>query len=77
MTTIVFMLIEVQTGKIANVLDAIEKIPNVEECYAITGPFDVHAKIKAKDIEEVKEIIEQVQKIDGVEKTLSSMVLPY
>ena len=74
---IVFMLIEVKTGEIANVLQAVKKIDAVEECYAITGPFDIHVKLSAENIEAIKEVIEKIQILKGVEKTLSSIVLPY
>ncbi|MHA1409131.1 MAG: Lrp/AsnC family transcriptional regulator [Candidatus Odinarchaeia archaeon] len=75
--SIVFMLIEVEAGKIAAVLSELKDIKGVVESYAITGPFDIHIKIKARSLEEIKELIERIQRIEGVERTLSSMVLPY
>ena len=75
--TVVFILVEVESGKIHDVLEALKVIEGVEERYSITGPYDLIAKISAKDMETVKTVLQKIQEIDGVVKTLSSIVLPF
>lgn len=75
--TIVFMLIEVETGKIHDVIDKLKNMEGVKEIYAITGPYDVIAKIAADNMESIKAIIEKIQNVPGVTKTLSSIMLPF
>ncbi|MHA1409026.1 MAG: Lrp/AsnC family transcriptional regulator [Candidatus Odinarchaeia archaeon] len=75
--TVVFMLIEVESGKIHDVLKKLKTIEGVEERYSITGPYDLIAKVSAKDMETIKNILQQIQEIEGVIKTLSSIVLPF
>ncbi|WEU40107.1 MAG: Lrp/AsnC ligand binding domain-containing protein [Candidatus Odinarchaeum yellowstonii] len=74
---IVFMLVEVETGKIHDVLEKLKSIDGVKEYYAITGPYDIIARIVADDMEGIKSIIEKIQAIPGVTRTLSSITLPF
>jgi len=71
------MLIEVETGKIHDVLDKLKSVEGIKELYAITGPYDIIAKITAKDMETMKKIVENIHAIDGIVRTLSSIVLPF
>jgi DNA-binding Lrp family transcriptional regulator len=75
--TVVFMLIEVESGKIHDVLEKLKNIDGVQERYSITGPYDLIAKVEAKDMETVKDVLQKIQEIPGVVKTLSSIVLPF
>ncbi len=75
--TVVFMLVEVETGRIHDVLEKLKGIEGVKELYAITGPYDIIAKVSAKDMETVKNIVEKIHGIEGIVRTLSSIVLPF
>jgi DNA-binding Lrp family transcriptional regulator len=75
--TVVFMLIEVETGKIHDILEKLKVVEGIKEIYAITGPYDIIAKVQAKDMETVKGIVEKMHSVPGIVRTLSSIVLPF
>jgi len=75
--TVVFMLIEVETGKIHEVLEKLKGAEGIDEIYAITGPYDIIAKVGADDMEHVRDTVERIHKVEGVVRTLSSIVLPF
>lgn len=48
----------------------------VEECYLLTGTNDVLIKVAVSDVEQLNDfIINQVQKMKGIEKTVTSIIL--
>ena len=54
----------------------ISAIPEVEECYILTGTTDVLIKVVATDVDQVNSlIIDGLKSIKGVQKTLTSIVL--
>ena len=75
--TVVFMLVEVETGKIHDVLEKLKVLEGIKELYAITGPYDIIAKVSAKDMETVIGIVEKIHSVPGIVRTLSSIVLPF
>jgi DNA-binding Lrp family transcriptional regulator len=66
----------VQSQALLSVLQALIKLPNIEELYEVTGEFDIAALVSAADIEEFRELLKnKILKIDGVKSTLTSIVL--
>ena len=72
-----FLMITVdQVRPQENVAVDIKKLPRVEEAYIITGTFDIMAKIRVKDIEEMNDlVVKKLRNIKGVDKTITSIVL--
>lgn len=59
-----------------DVVQALEKVPNVEELYEVTGEFDIVSLVSADDIEEFREILKnKILKIRGIKSTVSAIVL--
>jgi DNA-binding Lrp family transcriptional regulator len=57
-------------------IDNISKIPSVEEIYHITGRYDIVAKVRAKDIEELNDLIlDFLEKNYAITKTETMIVL--
>ena len=57
-------------------LQALAKLPNIEELYEVTGEFDIAALVSAADIEEFRELLKnKILKIDGVKSTVTSIVM--
>lgn len=57
-------------------LEALAKLPNIEELYEVTGEFDIAALVSAADIEEFRDFLnDQILKIDGVKSTVTSIVM--
>ncbi len=73
-----FILVEVAAGQVIKVLQLISKIPEVKMCYAITGQYDIIAYIEADNLTTVGKIcVNQIQKIDGVLRTITCNVVEF
>ena len=54
----------------------IARIPEVQEAHIVTGDWDIILKVRVKDVDDLgKFIIDKLRRIEGVEKTLTSVVL--
>ena len=47
----------------------LRKVKSVYESFPVSGQFDAVAKIQTEQLSEIKEIITEIQKINGVERT--------
>ena len=58
------------------VIDALEKLENIEEIYDVKGEFDIVSLVSASNIEELRNVLrKKIMKIKGVQSTLVSVVL--
>ena len=70
------MDIFVESPHMDEVVDALQKLPNMEELYEVTGEFDIVSLVSADDIEEFRDILKnKIMKIRGVKSTVTSVVL--
>ncbi|MEM2110246.1 MAG: Lrp/AsnC ligand binding domain-containing protein [Candidatus Odinarchaeota archaeon] len=75
--TIVFIHLKVTPSKISAVLTEIKSLEYIKEAYVVTGDYDIIAKLETPDAALAsKIIIEKILKLDGVERSSSSIVLP-
>ncbi|MHA1348570.1 MAG: Lrp/AsnC family transcriptional regulator [Candidatus Odinarchaeia archaeon] len=73
---IVFIFVKTNPGRINNVLSEILKLKEVVEVHAVTGDYDIILKLEVERIEDAsKVIIDKIHKLEGVEKTSTSIVL--
>jgi DNA-binding Lrp family transcriptional regulator len=71
-----FVDIFVDSPAMDEVVEALQKIPNIEELYEVTGEFDIVTLVSAADIEEFRDILKnKILKIHGVKSTVSAIVL--
>lgn len=71
-----FVDIFVDSPTMDDVVQALSKIPNVEELYEVTGEFDVVTLVSASDIEEFRDLLKnRILKIRGVKSTVTAIVL--
>ncbi|MDG6963686.1 MAG: Lrp/AsnC ligand binding domain-containing protein [Nitrososphaerota archaeon] len=71
-----FVDIFVDSPAMDDVVQALSKVPNVEELYEVTGEFDIVTLVSAGDIEEFRDILKnRILKIRGVKSTVSAIVL--
>ena len=71
-----FVHIFVESVQLDEVVGALQRIPNIEEVFHVTGEFDIVSMVSAKDIEEFRDILKnRIMKISGVRSTVSSVVL--
>jgi DNA-binding Lrp family transcriptional regulator len=71
-----FVNIFVESPALDDVVQALSKLPNVEELYEVTGEYDIVTLVSAADIEEFRDFTKnKLLKIKGVKSTVTSIVL--
>ena len=71
-----FVDIFVDSPAMDDVVQALERIPTIEELYEVTGEFDIVTLVSASDIEEFRDTLKnKILKIRGVKSTVSAIVL--
>ena len=67
-----FVLIDVESGKVPDVVSELNKLPQVTEVYSIAGEHDILAKLKFAEIRSLGELVPQkIQKIGGIRRTIT------
>lgn len=69
------ILITIAPKSLSQVIAFLEKMNAVTEVHSVSGSFDLIAIIAAPSIAELDEVIDEIGRIDGVERTLSSIIL--
>jgi DNA-binding Lrp family transcriptional regulator len=69
------VMIEVNPKLSKQVVTQLSKVEAIYRLYAINGQFDLLARIAAPDTESLDRVLDQIGEIEGIEKTLSSIVL--
>jgi DNA-binding Lrp family transcriptional regulator len=73
-----YVLINVRAGKGKLVMDELAKLKNVADVEAVSGPYDIVASVTGSDFNELgRLVIERIQAIDGIEKTLTCNVINF
>jgi DNA-binding Lrp family transcriptional regulator len=69
------ILITLAPKVLSKVCAALDGLPAVSELHSVSGAFDLIAVITAPSIAELDRLIDEIGMIDGVERTLSSIIL--
>jgi len=70
-----YVFIQAAMGKPSAVAEALRRLPEVKSAVVVTGPYDVIALVEAADLQALGRVItEKIQPIEGVERTLTSLV---
>jgi DNA-binding Lrp family transcriptional regulator len=65
-----YLLVETEVGRLEEVMRRLRAVPHVVEVEAVTGPFDLIAKIQADHINEALDIVvHKIRRIAGVQST--------
>ncbi|RLE52845.1 MAG: Lrp/AsnC family transcriptional regulator [Candidatus Methanomethylicota archaeon] len=71
-----YVLINAETGTEGELLDELMRIEGVEEAYIVYGVYDIITKIRAEDMDKLKEIISwRIRRLPKVRSTLTMMVV--
>ena len=71
-----YILILTEVGKAAEVAVAVSRIDGVEVAEDVTGPYDVIARVTARDIDELgRMVVARIQAVDGIDRTLTCPVI--
>ena len=69
MSVVVYVLIRVEAGKVWDVAQAIGKIKDVDQSNVVTGPYDVIAYAALRSTEDLRQLMEAIHNVDGVNRT--------
>ncbi len=73
---VAFVLINTEIGAMEDVIKELRKIGGVEEAYSVYGVYDVVAKIRAKSMDQLKEVVTwSIRRINQVRSTLTMIVI--
>jgi DNA-binding Lrp family transcriptional regulator len=70
-----FVLVQVDVTVGRKVGDEIGRIPGVQLAQVVTGPYDVIVRVEADSMELLGKLIDEIQKITGVTRTLTCPVI--
>jgi len=70
-----YVLIEVESGKINAVFDAVEVLDKVHHVDALLGPYDIIAELEAEPYNIGRIVMDKIQTIEGVKKTTTCNVI--
>ena len=59
----------------SDISEVLQKLPNVETIYEITGQYDIAVIISSLDITEVNKCVEKIRQVNGVVNTNTMIVL--
>ncbi|WP_077000299.1 Lrp/AsnC family transcriptional regulator [Variovorax sp. KK3] len=65
----------VDAKRAAAVIKALERLPEVEEVWAVSGQFDYMALLRCDTPEQLDALLDRLGQIDGIHQTHTSMVL--
>jgi len=69
------VLIQLNPKFADQILHNLKKIPLIKAVYAVSGIYDMIALVKAETTEEIDGALDGIGRLDGIEKTTSSIVL--
>lgn len=71
-----YILINIRTGEVLDVVRQMRKIEQVSEINMTFGPYDAVAIVETKDLEELGKVLAgSIQPIPGVEETLTCLAV--
>lgn len=65
-----YVLIEVETGYVKDVVRELKKIKDIEAVCVVTGPFDIIVHLSGESVKEIGDlVISKIQPIEGILNT--------
>ena len=65
------ILFEVRPRREYDVIETLQKIPQIKEEMITYGIFDIYAKVEVEKISDLDKILTQLRQLDGVERTIT------
>ncbi|KAA0002995.1 MAG: Lrp/AsnC family transcriptional regulator [Thermoplasmata archaeon] len=69
-----YILIRTYVGKLENVLIEMKKLNNIESVAVVTGDYDIIVKARVDVLEDLMELTDKIQLIDGIKRTTTSVI---
>ena len=71
-----YILINSDPGMLWEIAEAVLKIEGVKMAHAVTGQFDVVAYAEFANMDALREIIDKLHSLKGVQRTQTSVAIP-
>ncbi len=72
-----YVLIQTDVGTGSKVAREVVHVPGVTLAHVVTGPYDVVSRLEAEDLDGLNKVIEEIQRIPGVSRTMTCPVLRF
>lgn len=71
-----YVLIEVESGRVAEVLAALRAIAAMAAVDAVTGPYDIIATIQTADPRNIGRLVmNEIHSVEGIKRTVTCMAI--
>jgi DNA-binding Lrp family transcriptional regulator len=71
-----YILVQTQVGKPTLVAHEISKLPGVVSSDSVTGPYDVVVRAEGRSLDDLaRRVVQAIQEIDGVTRTLTCPII--
>jgi DNA-binding Lrp family transcriptional regulator len=71
-----YVLIEAESGKVADVINTLKAVEGITATDAVTGPYDIIAVIETPDPRDVgRLVIHEIHPVDGVKRTVTCLTI--
>ena len=76
MTVYAYVLIQTDIGKAAQVAEQVAAICGVDLSEAVTGPYDVIARVEAPSMNDLgRMVVRDIQQIEGITRTITCPIV--
>ncbi len=69
------IMVNVSTGQSSSLVRELRRMPSILRAYAVSGIYDLIVVAEAESTEDLDDVLDRVRELDGVESTLTSVVL--
>ena len=73
--SLAYMMINTVPEKVEAVLEELREIEAVKESYMIYGVYDIIAEVKAGNVEDLKDMILNIRRLNHISSTLTLLVV--
>ena len=72
----VYVFVQVEKGEPWKIAAELSKIEGVKTAHTVTGQYDVIVFVELDSLEILKDVVREVQQIDGVQRTQTAVCIP-
>ena len=72
---VAFCTLEIAQGRLYDVVEHLQEIPEVLEAHAITGPGDLHCRVVARTNEHLQHVINRILEVQGIGRSTTVIAL--
>ena len=69
-----YILLTMRPGNSNKTIKEMRKIENVEKISVVAGEYDIVVRVHVENLEELLEITNEIQMVDGVKKTTTQVI---